>query len=417
MSTPTTPLKRDFTAMFSAFAGADNDITYPTLMGFYRQTDPTLNNRGANIHLYHQILLDPHAYSVLQKRASAINAYPLELKPGGKTAKDKKACALVTEQLANMRLRQIREEMLLSELVYGFQVGEAMWSRDGDTVVLTDVLARDQIRFNMDDQYCIRLRTRTNMLLGDLVPERKFVWSTFDRRNNGPYGRGLGAVLWWPVHFKRMLQEFWLEYADKFTTPAVVGTSPAGATPEMQQRVLIAAESIATGSKAASLPDGCTLDTLESKRAAAEMVYSSFIEYLDEEISKAVLGESATSGSATHSSKAATQVHSDLHKILAVSDSTRIDAALNSGPIKWLTEYNVPGAKPPRLETDTSEPADLKKAAEIVAVLASAGWKRKREWIEQTFGGEFEECEPGTAAENPTAAGSTQVNVNAAAEA
>lgn len=411
--------------MLAAFAGPDNDITFPALMGFYRQNDPTLLSRGATLKMYDQVLQDPHALAELGKRARTINAFTWDVKPGGTSLRDKKAAEAIKEQLSNLRLSQIREEMLIAELVYGFQVGEAMWERDDDRIVLTDILARDQIRFNMDDQYRIRLRTMKDMVIGEHVPPRKFVWSTYDRRNNGPYGRGLGAVLWWPCHFKRILKGFWLDYADKFTTQSVIGTSPEGATPEMQEKVLAAAEAIANGAKAAALPAGATLTGLESKRAATEAVFAKFIEYLDEEMSKAINGEAMTTSGSTHSSKAAGQAHQDVNKILATSDAARSDTTFNTTVIPWLTEFNHPGAKPPKLVTDTKDAVDLKKAAEVVAVLASAGWKRKKEWMETTFGGEFEEAEAAASEEtpddtskgSPVGAGSAQVNVNAAAEA
>lgn len=412
-------------AMLKAFAGTENDFTFPALWGVYRQADPTLVNRGGNIHMYHQILQDPHALSVLRKRASAINAYPWNMQSGSKKARDTAASVAIKEQLSKLRLMEIREEMLLAELVYGFQVGEAMWSRSEVEVVLDDILQRDQIRFNMDDQYRIRLKTLDDMIIGKPVPDRKFIWSTFDRRMNGPYGRGLGSVLWWPVHFKRELQKFWLEYADKFTTPAIVGEAPEGATQEVMDRVFNAAVMLANGSKAAAVPAGSTMKMLESSRPAAETVYNTFIQYLDEEMSKAVLGEAVTSGSSGNAGKAASQVHNDLRKELAISDASRIDTALNTTIVRWLTEFNHPGAKAPRFVTDTKDPVDMKKEAEIVAVNFAAGFRRTKAWMEAKFGGEFEDTQAGatpeqlaaTAAASPTGAGSTQVNVNAAAEA
>lgn len=409
--------------MLQAYAGTDNDFTFPALWGVYRQVDPTLVNRGGNLHMYHQILQDPHALSVLRKRASAINAYPWDVQPCSKKARDVAAAVAIKEQLAKLRLSEIREEMLIAELVYGFQVGEAMWSRTDTEVVLDDILSRDQIRFNMDDQYQIRLKTLDDMIIGKRVPDRKFIWSTFDRRMNGPYGRGLGSVLWWPTHFKRELQKFWLEFADKLTTPAIVGEAPEGATQEVMDRVFSAAVMLANGAKAAAVPAGSTMKVLESSRHAAETVYNSFIVFLNEEISKAV-GE-AVQGGAGATGEAAAQAANDQRQELAISDTSRIDTALNKTVVRWLTEFNHPGAKAPRFVTNTKKPVDLKKEAEIVAVNFSAGFRRTKAWMEEKFGGEFEDIQAGAtpeqsaaaAAASPAGAGSSQVNVNAATEA
>lgn len=414
--------KQAIDAIFTAFAGPDKDFTYPTMMGIYRQTDPTLKNKGADVRLYHNILLDPHAYSCLRKRATAQNAYEWDVKAASEKSRDKRAAAIVKEQLANMRFQQIREEMLIAELVYGFQVGECMWRRDGEQIVLDDILSRDQVRFAMDDKYRIRLKTMSNMLVGDLVPDRKFIWTTFDRRMNGPYGRGLGAVLWWPVHFKRMLQGFWLDYADRFTTPSVVGTAPDSSGEAEMKTVLAAAENV-TDRKAAALPPGAKLEMLESKRAAAEAVFHKFIQYLDEEISKAVLGEAVTSSGSSNASKAAAQTGTELKKENAISDANRLDTALNKGPVTWITEFNVPGATPPKVVTNTKDPVDLKKQAETDATVASMGVARPSiAYIKATYGDGWEEIPPAERigakdpASSPAVAGGKQVNINAAAE-
>lgn len=410
----TNPLK----VKLEAFAGPENDITFPTMLSFYRQTDPTLNNKGANLHLYHNILSDPHTYSCLRKRATAIISYPWDIVAADAKPRNQRAAEGIKKQLANVRLAQIREETLLAELVYGFAVGETMWRRDGNEIVLDDILSRDQVRFNMDDQYRIRLKTRQNMLLGDLVPDRKFIWSTFDRRMNGPYGRGLGAVLWWPVHFKRMLQGFWLDYADRFTTPGVVGTAPEGGGDDAIQKVLEAAENV-MDRKAAALPPGAKLETLESKRAATEAVFSKFIEYLDDEISKACLGESVTSSGSSNASKAAAQTGTDLMEANAISDANRLDTAANSTYIKWLTEFNYPGATPPKMVTNTKKPVDMKKEAETDAMVASMGFELDEAAVCRKYGPGWKRTKAATApdlANNPVVAGSKQVNINAAAE-
>ena len=422
----------------SEFANNKNDITFPALMGFYRQFDPTLITRGAgfNVHLYDQVQVDPHAFSVLQKRASAIGAYPWTIVAASDSRIDKKAADFVRKQLTALDFGRIREEILKSELLYGFHVSEVMWKREGGQILLADIISRDQIRFVMDDQYKVRLKTVQDMLLGELVPERKFIWSTFDKRNNGPYGRGLGSVIWWPVFFKKMLIKFWLSYAERFASPTIVSKFPTGASADLQRSALVAAQNVFSEGEIAISAD-VEIDLLESKRTSTEAIYSSFIGYLDEEISKAVLGETVTTGSGEHASKAASQSHNDLRKELAVSDTSRLDMALNKTVVQWLCEFNFPTAGLPRLVTDTGEPNDLKKQAETDAVVASMGFRPSIEYINATYGGGYDwkdvgsaagQIVPGTervnvnedvtpSASHPSVAGAAQVNINAAAKA
>jgi phage gp29-like protein len=63
--------------------------------------------------------------------------------------------------------------------------------------------------------------------------------------------------------------------------------------------------------------------------------------------------------------------------------------ALNTGPVRWLTELNVPNARPPRLWWDVSVPEDRKARADADSVICGMGYEPTQDYINQTYGEGF----------------------------
>src|SRR5690606_3471218 len=73
-------------------------------------------------------------------------------------------------------------------------------------------------------------------------------------------------------------------------------------------------------------------------------------------------------------------------------DSDLICGSFNAGtawaeaPLKWLTEWNFPGAEPPQIWYSFDEPDDLNQTAERDQKLYVAGWVRTQEGQDEAYG-------------------------------
>lgn len=406
-------------------AGYANDINSPVMGGVIRQFDPTLAAKGADVHLYDSVLRDAHAQMVLEKR---VNAYAM--RPGAlvldkaATAYDKKAAAFVESVLAKLDLTRIRKECGITKFVYGYSPSEVMYAKDGRNVVVTDVVARDPNRFLVDALGNVRLRTWANMFPGEILPERKILWATHDKRNNNPYGRGLGAILWWLVWFKREQEKQLYTYSHRFASPTVVATV-TGAGPGLEEATE-AAQGV-SGESEVVVSDNVKLSLLESLRHGSEMVFLNSIALWNEEMSKAVLTEATTTSNGEHAVKANGGVADDLRTVQMRADAKAADRELGV-LITWLVNINFPGAKVPLYVTDVSDPNKAKKQAEQDAIMFSFGYRRDQESVDEIYGTGYKLVNPdllGPAQEqikvqedgskSPVAAGAAQVNINAAA--
>ncbi|WP_374355540.1 DUF935 domain-containing protein [Chitinimonas sp.] len=374
-----------------------------------RPSDDTLQTRGGGkgLKIYDEIERDCHAFSVLQKRKLALIARPVVVDPATPSRADKKAADFVREQLAAINFDKICMDQL-DAILKGYAVGEIMWKIDAGQIKLDRVKARDQRRFAFDVDERPRLLTRSNMLIGEPVPERKFIIHRFGDKDSNPYGLGLGTRLFWPVFFKRQGIQFWLTFADKFGSPTAVGKYPPGTTPSDQDKLLAAIAALANDT-GVIIPEGMVIEFLEAARSGSINTYETLCRYMDEEISKAVLGETlSTSMGKSGGSFAASRTHNEVRLELTKADADLLSDTLNATLCTWLTELNFPGANPPRVRRDCGEPEDLKMRADRDAAIAGMGFRPTLQYINETYGEGWQEAprppapQPGEAAAPPS---------------
>lgn len=392
----------------SEIATVANDVTYPAFLGsgLLLNTDDTLNSRGGSLglRLYDDIERDCHAYGILNKRKLAVIARPYQVEPASKDALDVRAADLVRAQLESIGVPdpaitgvEVSNASdfdlicynLLDALLKGFSVGEIMWDTDGREIIAREMRPRDQRRFTFDFDSRPRLLTPRNALQGEMLPPRKFVVHSFGSKSGSPYGLGLGSRLFWPVFFKRHDITFWLTFLDKFGSPTSVGKYPNGTPVSDQQKLLEALAAIAQDAGVA-IPDGMTIELLEATRGGT-VSYESFCRYMDEQMSFAVLGDSAGGRDSGGALASAAILRNEVRLELVQADADLLSATLNSTLVPWITQYNVPGARSPKVLRIVKASEDLKALSERDKNLFAIGFKPTLAHIQETYGGEWVE--------------------------
>ena len=347
---------------FDIFSGWLNRLENP---------DPTLRTEaaGKGLKLYDEVDRDPHAGAVLQSRYLSVISKEWEVLPGeepstkGRPAtvsQAQKVADFVKQTLLNTNFDQARQE-LLQAVLYGFYVGEVIWEVKDNAIVPQRIRAKHPRRFSFTMDRELRLLTPRDMIEGEPVPDRKFIRFTYGSSDN-PFGKGLGQKLWWSVWFKKNGIKFWLVFLEKFGMPTAVGKYPPGTIPEQQQALLDAIDAIhnETGIK---IPDSMAIELLEAARSG-RVTYETLCEYMDKQISKAVLGQTATT-EGTPGKLGNEQSQEETKRDIVVADAGLLDECLNNSIVKWIVDYNFPGvAAYPKLQTRTEAEKDLKGLAE-----------------------------------------------------
>lgn len=363
------------------------DITRPWLAPLLESQDEILETKGGgDLLVYEQELTDTQIESGYQQRFSAFIGCETDVIPGGKKRLDIKAADFVREQLSGINWDDICEKQLYA-IHYGFGVAECLWMRDGQNIGFDDtrdgIRVRNRRRFKFAPDRSLRLIVWGDMLQGETMPDRKFwVLRSGGDNHDEPYGRGLGHNLYWPVFFKRNDMKFWLRFLEKFSQPTVKVEYPSGMPKDEQDRLLQSAYRMASAS-ALKVPQGTVIDFLEAGRSGTAD-YVKLWELMDAAISKTILSQTMTTDSGSSLSQA--QVHEGVAARLIKRDADLLCGSFNRSIVRWLVDWNYPGAAYPKVWRKIDPAEDLKAVADRDRVLFDMGFKLTPEKVVEVYG-------------------------------
>jgi len=367
-----------------------------------RRDDILIEEAGGGpraIEHYTRLFNDSAVMSAWEKLVGEIIQREWEVYPASDSDRDEEVAEFVRQSIYHLgtNSRQSRgRDMLVNSnsgfnsfvkgmceaLILGISIGEIAWVRQGGYVVPSEVKIRDPRRFqfvlNEDGSVSPRLITIQSPVEGLPIPLRSMVihrhWSYSN--NMDPYGTGLGRQLYSLVEFRRTLLSFWLQYADKHTTPTAVGTFSLG-TPEEEVKSLFTALQRLGQETAIVIPDEMDVKYLTADSRAD--VYQTLIGYIDQQISFLINGES-TVGQDTGStgSYARDQVADSVRMRKAKALSEQLDETINGTLIRWIVELNYPGLSVPRLKrnfTDLEQREDPVKTVQMLTQLQAVGYQ------------------------------------------
>jgi len=375
-------------------AGHEKDLdVYAGWLKRLENPDPTLRTEasGKGLKLYDEVDRDPHAGAVLQTRYLSVIGKEWEVLPGEEPStkgrprtvtQSQKIAEFVENALKQTNFGQMRQE-LLQAILYGFYAAEIMWDVQNGVVLPSRIRSKHPRRFSFTMDREPRLLTPSDMIEGEPLPDRKFIVFSYGSSDN-PYGKGLGQKLWWPVWFKKNGIKFWLIFLEKFGMPTAIGKYPSGTLPEQQEALLDAIDAIQneTGIK---IPDTMAIDLLEASRTG-NVTYEALCQYMDRQISKAVLGQTATT-EGTPGKLGNEDSQDDTKQDIIEADAGLLDECLNHTLIRWIVDYNFPGVTHyPIFHTRTAEGEDLESLAKRDRILTKdVGLPVSRRYFYETY--------------------------------
>lgn len=359
----------------------------PLYGGLIQNPDKVLLKKGGNLDVYEDLETDAHVRTVLGKRKRAVISREWFVNEADDSPEAEKSAELVRKHIEKLGIDRVTLGFL-DACLKGYAVGEVMWVVDAGEIRPAQIKFRKQQRFTfiVDDKtgHEMRLRTMGEPLYGIALPDRKFIRYSHDERYDNPYGFALGNSLFWPVYFKRKGITFWLIFCDKFGTPTTVGKYPASATKGEKALLKEALEAIAQDA-GITVPEGMEVSLLEAAKSGID-TYEKLVRYMDEQISEVVLGETGTTNqSNTSGSRARDEVGNEVRLETAKYDADSLCEVLNDTLVKWIVDFNMPGAPYPKLWRDFEEPEDDDKKASRDEKLTRSGVKFRKQYFMREY--------------------------------
>jgi phage gp29-like protein len=328
---------------------------------------------------------DPHYSGVLRTRRLAVSQLPITVKPASDAAEDVEKAKMVETWLDR---DELADEIfdILDTLGKGYSATEIIWDTSEGQWMPRRLELRDPRWFRFD-----RHNLTTPLLLSEQgqempMPAFKFIFATIKAKSGLPIRAGLARIAVWPYLFKKFTERDWAIFSQTYGQPLRVGKFGPNASEEDKRTLLRAVANIA-GDCAAIVPESMMIEFVEAANVgAAHALYKERAEWLDEQVSKLVLGQTATTDAKTGglgSGKEHRQVQEDIER----ADAKALAAVLNRDLIQpWMQLNFGPQKSYPRLIIAREESEDLKAFADAVGPMIDRGLEVDQAEVREKFG-------------------------------
>lgn len=315
--------------------------------------------------------LDAHYLGVLSTRKRAVAQLPVTVEAASDAADHVAQADMIRDWLQRDELQQEIFD-LLDAIGKGYSITEIVWRTDGPRYIPDRLIRRPQQWFTLDraDGTTPLLRT----LAGEepLTPF-KFIVHAAPMKSGLPVRSGLARLALWHWMYKSFANRDWAIFVQAYGQPVRVGKYGRDAT-EAERDVLWRAVANIAGDCAAIIPDTMLLEFVEAKGATASGdLHRARLDWLDQQMSKAVLGQTATTD-AIAGGHAVGREHRQVQEDIERADAMALAATLNAQLVRpWIALEYGDQDKYPRLRIGREETIELRTMIDAVQALVPYG--------------------------------------------
>lgn len=327
---------------------------------------------------------DLHYGSVLGTRKRAVSGVPVSVEAGSEAPRDIEIADAVRKLVDAPEFDELLSD-LLDALGKGFSAVEPIWELKGDQLWPVRYEHRDPRWFRFDKLTGRQLLIREEAGDGREIPPGKMLIHTPKLKSGIPIRGGLARLVAVAYMCKAFSLKDWMRYAELFGMPMRIGRYGPGAKPD-DIAVLRRAVSQLAADAAAILPKDMLIDFQEiaNSTGGAEL-FEKLAEWLDKQISKAVLGQTMTTDDGSSQSQAT--VHNDVRLDILKADAKQLAATLNRYLVRMFVDLNYgPQENYPRIVLQVTEPEDLKALADALTPFIDRGLQVEQSAILDRFG-------------------------------
>lgn len=332
---------------------------------------------------------DLHYVGVLGTRKRSVSQVDVTVEAASDSAEDERRAEMVRAWLKRDELADETFDML-DAIGKGLSWTEIVWDTSEGQYRPDRLEWRDPRWFTFDRDGATPLLRGGEEGHGadEPLPAFKFIRLAIKAKSGLPIRSGLARLAAWSWMFKAYTQRDWAIFTQTYGQPVRIGRFHAGATKEDKETLFRAVANIA-GDCAAIVPQEMQIEFVEAKNiTAGSELYEKRADWLDRQISKAVLGQTnTTDAQAGGLGSGQANVHNDVREDIETADCKALSAVLNRDLIRpWCDlEYGA-GGPYPRLVIARPKQEDLKLLSESLAQLVPLGFRVGQSEIRDKFG-------------------------------
>jgi phage gp29-like protein len=342
---------------------------------------------------------DLHYTGVLATRKRSVAQLEIHVDPAEDTPDAKAHAAFIQDGLAREELQSELFDML-DAIGKGMSLIEIIWDTSEGDWALGQLKWRDPRWFRPDRRDGVTPMLRADPaeigLSGDTpdgngfgyvgLPAFKFINTVIRAKSGLPIRSGLARLATWSWMFKAYTLRDWAIFAQTFGQPVRVGKYPIGSS-EADKDTLFSAVANIAGDCAAIIPESMTIEFVEAANiGAGHALYKERADWFDQQVSKAVLGQTATTD-AIAGGHAVGKEHRAVQEDIERSDAKALSAVLNRDLVcPWIQLQFGPQKKYPRIRIGRAEDRDVQLTISGVNTLVPMGMKVASKYMNSLLG-------------------------------
>lgn len=274
---------------------------------------------------------------------------------------------------------------LLDALGKGYAAVEIVWETAAARWRPVRFKRHDPRLFQWDRATLSELRLRADADPdGQPLDPLKWVIHTPRLKSGVPPRNGLARLGAWTFMMKSFTLKDWMTFLEVYGMPLRLGKYGPGASSEDKAVLLRAVRDLGSDA-AAIIPQSMSIEFIESK-GFSEKPFEGMADYLDKQLSKAVIGQTMTADAG--GSKAQAEVHDIVRTDIKKADADQLAATVNRMLIDPYVAVNFgPGAVGQwRLALPVRVPRDIEALSSALSKLVPLGLKVRQDEIREPLG-------------------------------
>lgn len=332
---------------------------------------------------------DTHFSSVISTRKLAVKGAEREILPADESARAQELADAFRDEVAGTPQFSGLLFDLMDALVKGFAAVQPVWDTSTRPWTYKEFRYTDPRWFVLDQDNLSLFRLKSESAPnGDPLPPGRFVFHYPKIRSGLAIRGGLGRLAAIAFMAKSYTIKDWLAFMEVYGMPIRLGKYDPHNVTDREKATLLTALRNLGHDAAAMLPMGMEIELVDAKRpSGGDSLFGGLADYLDKQMSKAVLGQTMTTDNG--SSLAQAQVHQMVRQDILDADAEALELTINAHIIRPWVLYNFGEAAlkvTPKLKIATEPPADLKAWTEATLPWVNAGLRVSAAFVRERFG-------------------------------
>ncbi|EFO30944.1 phage protein [Roseibium sp. TrichSKD4] len=314
---------------------------------------------------------EPHYMSVLGTRKRAVSSIAMTIEAGTTSDSDREIAAACKALIDQPDFIDMLDDAL-DGLGKGFSVIEMVWDTSSTPWMPRDFIWQDQRHFQFDKIHRRRLRQRSDdHEEGLALQPGKFITHMPKLKSGKPIRAALARVAVWSFVLKSYTIKDWASFCETFGMPIRIGKFHPSASDEDKKSLMRALVGIASDA-AGIVSQNADIELVQAQVRGGEAVFGQFARYLDEQVSKIILGQTMTADNG--SSKSQAEVHNEVRLDIKQADARNLEATINKDIIRPFVDINFGRQQRyPHCSLPVTEPEDLDLLSQVVERLVPLG--------------------------------------------